>query len=247
MDTAAEEELKTYWCHECDMSVSLTLSSSSSPLLCPHCNTNFLELMDSPFHQNDAVSPLSIFSSPFLHSLIFTTSPNDAVLENDDFGEDLLALVTSKPRAADTVTVIHVTDSMLLNLDPYGVVLCAVCKDEIAVNDKAKILPCNHLYHCDCITPWLLNHDSCPICRFRLVEEEDQGEDGDGGGVRMHLREAVMRLSELMEEDEEDFYGLRTTLNHIAYRHGILHEDSDGSGVSESMIAYGDSGDEQLP
>ncbi|OIW11726.1 hypothetical protein TanjilG_20210 [Lupinus angustifolius] len=63
----------------------------------------------------------------------------------------------------------------------------------------------------------------------------------------MHLREAVMRLSELMEEDEEDFYGLRTTLNHIAYRHGILHEDSDGSGVSESMIAYGDSGDEQLP
>ncbi|CAL0326315.1 unnamed protein product [Lupinus luteus] len=236
------------------MSVCLTLSSSSSPLLCPHCNTtNFLELMDSTFHQNDAVSPLSIFSSPFLHSLIFTTNPNDAVLENDDFGEDLLALVTSKPRATDTVTVIHVTDSMLLNLDPNGVVLCAVCKDEIAVNDKAKILPCNHLYHCDCITPWLLNHDSCPICRFRLVEEEEQGEDGDGGGgggdgdgVRRHLREAMIRLSELMEEDEEDFYGLRTSLNHIAYRHGILHEDSDGFGVSESMIAYGDSGDEQL-
>ncbi|KAK7264248.1 hypothetical protein RJT34_31854 [Clitoria ternatea] len=42
------------------MSVALTTSSSSSsPLLCPHCHTHFLELMDSPFSsQNDAESPL---------------------------------------------------------------------------------------------------------------------------------------------------------------------------------------------
>ncbi|CAL0310833.1 unnamed protein product [Lupinus luteus] len=263
--STAEAELITYWCHECDMSVALTRSQSPSPLLCPHCLTQSLELMDSPFHQNDAASPLSIFDSPFLHSLIFTTNPNDAVSGNDVVVEDPLSLLypttltPSKPRASETVPVIAVTSSLLLNLDPNGVVLCAVCKDDIAVNDNAMTLPCNHLYHSDCITPWLLNHDSCPLCRFRVVEAEEKGEDGGGGGdgerareIRRQLTVAMARLLELMEEeDEEDLYGLRTTLNHIASRNGILHEDSDGSVVNESVIVsvggVGDGGEEQLP
>ncbi|OIW05361.1 hypothetical protein TanjilG_28826 [Lupinus angustifolius] len=259
--STAEAELITYWCHECDMSVALTPSQSSSPLLCPHCLTQSLELMDSPFHQNDAASPLSIFDSPFLHSLVFTTNPNDAVSGNDVVVQDPLALlypttlIASKPRASETVPVIVVTESLLLNLDPNGVVLCAVCKDDIAVNDKAMILPCNHLYHSDCITPWLLNHDSCPLCRFRVVDGEEKGEEGGGGDgdrtreIRRQLTVAMARLLELMEEEEEeDLYGLRTTLNHIASRNGILHEDSGGSGVSESVIvSIGGGGDEQLP
>nr|CAD1826165.1 unnamed protein product [Ananas comosus var. bracteatus] len=37
----------TFWCHVCDMSVSL-LPSPSPPLLCPHCRGDFLEEMDAP-------------------------------------------------------------------------------------------------------------------------------------------------------------------------------------------------------
>ncbi|KAK7243460.1 hypothetical protein RIF29_38257 [Crotalaria pallida] len=268
MTTAAEAaDLKTYWCHECDMSVSLTLSPSPSPLLCPHCNTNFLELMDSPFPLNDAASSpfTSLFDSPLFHQFILTTNPNDAVLdnenENDVVRDPLLSLLSptskSKPRAAESVPLVIVTSSLLFQLDSNGVVSCAVCKDDVSVDDEAKILPCNHLYHSDCITPWLVSHDSCPLCRFRLVAEEgERDEDGDGDGersgeIRRQLRAAMARLSELMEEEEEeDFYGLRTTLNHIASRHGILQEveDSDGSGVSdESVIVSGGGGNEQLP
>ncbi|KAE9621463.1 hypothetical protein Lal_00042069 [Lupinus albus] len=258
--STAEADLITYWCHECDMSVALTPSQSPSPLLCPHCLTQSLELMDSPFHQNDAASPLSIFDSPFLHSLIFTTNLNDVVVEDPLSLLYPTTLTPSKPRASETVPVIAVTSSLLLNLDPNGVVLCAVCKDDIAVNDNAKILPCNHLYHSDCITPWLLSHDSCPLCRFRVVEAEAKREEGGGGDgdgernreIRRQLTVAMARLLELMEEEEEeDLYGLRTTLNHIASRNGILHEDSDDSGVRETVIVSvggggGDGGDEQL-
>ncbi|XP_015932558.1 E3 ubiquitin-protein ligase RING1-like [Arachis duranensis] len=261
---AEESELNTYWCHECDMSVALS-SSRSSPLMCPHCRTHFLELMDSP-SQNDAVAPLSslsLFDSPFFHRLIHhhlvsnsntntTDSPNDDVAFEDPLSLLSPSLISSKTASskssATAVPVILVTSALLSQLDPTGVVSCAVCKDDIEIDEEAKQLPCNHLYHSDCITPWLELHDSCPLCRFRLsaAEEEAEGEEEDGfdgaltsSEIRSQLRAAMVRLSELMEEEEDDFYGLRTTLNHIASRHGLI--GSNGASVVSEEGEGGDS------
>ncbi|RYR49545.1 hypothetical protein Ahy_A07g036058 [Arachis hypogaea] len=237
---AEESELNTYWCHECDMSVALS-SSRSSPLMCPHCRTHFLELMDSP-SQNDAVAPLSslsLFDSPFFHRLIHHHLVSNSNTNTTD---------TSSKSSATAVPVILVTSALLSQLDPTGVVSCAVCKDDIEIDEEAKQLPCNHLYHSDCITPWLELHDSCPLCRFRLsaAEEEAEGEEEDGldgaltsSEIRSQLRAAMVRLSELMEEEEDDFYGLRTTLNHIASRHGLI--GSNGASVVSEEGEGGDS------
>ncbi|XP_058723134.1 uncharacterized protein LOC131594950 [Vicia villosa] len=209
-------ELKTYWCHECDMSVSLTSSSSPSPLLCPQCHTHFLELMDSPFSQNDADSFLP---SSSLFDVVF----QDALL--------LLAPPPSKTRTETIIPIITVTETLLSLLDPNGVVLCAVCKDAISVDEEAKQLPCDHLYHSDCITPWLRLRSSCPLCRFRISEDEDEDENDeddeeDVNGADM-MREMMARMSEL---SEDDFYGLRMTLNYIASRHELLHSNASGGG-----------------
>lgn len=45
---------------------------------------------------------------------------------------------------------------------------CAVCKDEIVVVEKVRRLPCAHLYHGDCIVPWLSIRNTCPLCRYEL-------------------------------------------------------------------------------
>ncbi|CAH2055300.1 unnamed protein product [Thlaspi arvense] len=53
-----------------------------------------------------------------------------------------------------------------------GNMVCAVCKDEMAIGEKVRRLPCRHCFHGDCIVPWLGIRNTCPLCRFELPTDD---------------------------------------------------------------------------
>jgi len=49
---------------------------------------------------------------------------------------------------------------------------CSVCKEEYVLGEPVLQVPCAHLFHGDCLLPWLRQHNSCPTCRFELPTDD---------------------------------------------------------------------------
>jgi len=41
---------------------------------------------------------------------------------------------------------------------------CAVCKEDLLLDEEVTVLPCKHSYHFDCVSKWLEEHDVSPCC-----------------------------------------------------------------------------------
>mmetsp|Transcript_30893 Transcript_30893/g.49984 ORF Transcript_30893/g.49984 Transcript_30893/m.49984 type:complete len:241 (+) Transcript_30893:164-886(+) len=48
---------------------------------------------------------------------------------------------------------------------------CSICINDYQVNEELRALPCAHVFHRDCIDPWLKGKPTCPLCKLDLVEE----------------------------------------------------------------------------
>ncbi len=54
---------------------------------------------------------------------------------------------------------------------------CAVCCSNINLGENAQLIPCGHMYHPDCIKPWFMQHNTCPICRYELPTDDPYYEE----------------------------------------------------------------------
>jgi len=65
--------------------------------------------------------------------------------------------------AIDSLPTIEIDDTHLA-MESH----CAVCKEAFELATAVREMPCKHIYHPECILPWLALHNSCPVCRHEL-------------------------------------------------------------------------------
>lgn len=52
---------------------------------------------------------------------------------------------------------------------------CGICMDEYKVNERLRLLNCEHMFHCKCVDKWLLTQSNqCPICRKEVLVDVDK-------------------------------------------------------------------------
>ena len=68
---------------------------------------------------------------------------------------------------AAAVSAVDCLPTVIANeeLVAQGMLLCAVCQNEISIGMRVKQLRCNHLFHRNCIRKWYYRRLSCPLCR----------------------------------------------------------------------------------
>lgn len=152
-----------------------------------------------------------LLDSPYLHRLIHQLTNNNA--GDINVGPSMTCQHPTAKSAIEAIPSIKITECMI---QLESVILCAVCKEQFVIDNEAKQLPCNHIYHEDCILPWLKSHNSCPVCRFKMPSESPSG-------VKVRRRRDRLgnaRYADFLGDDE--FYGFGSTLRHIARRHRLV-------------------------
>ena len=166
-----------YWCHICNKKCDILENENN--IKCVDCGKEFVELIYHPdiqriesieFSENlpQGVAELltTIMRSLEDRAIMNTLQQNnmERVL-NESFEEDSAVEKKTSKDYIDTLNVI------LLNNEEIKKE-CAVCHENFTKELKGIKLNCRHIFHKDCILPWLEKQNTCPVCRDEMPIEE---------------------------------------------------------------------------
>ncbi|XP_074963172.1 E3 ubiquitin-protein ligase RNF128 isoform X1 [Phalacrocorax aristotelis] len=80
---------------------------------------------------------------------------------------------------------------------------CVVCIEPYKPNEVVRVLTCNHLFHKNCIDPWLLEHRTCPMCKCNILKALGFEVDTEEGveSVQAAVSSGTPNVSTVNEED----------------------------------------------
>lgn len=82
---------------------------------------------------------------------------------------------------------------------------CPICLNEYEEGVKIRILPCEHVYHIECIDKWLLrNNRLCPVCKRRVIPGDSESENEETSGTSSTDPETQPLLVENEANDQDE-------------------------------------------
>jgi hypothetical protein len=45
---------------------------------------------------------------------------------------------------------------------------CSICQERVQLNENMSVLPCNHVFHYNCLVKWSDHGRNCPLCREEI-------------------------------------------------------------------------------
>ncbi|XP_039003606.1 RING-H2 finger protein ATL33-like [Hibiscus syriacus] len=79
---------------------------------------------------------------------------------------------------------------------------CAVCLEDFEARENVMVTPCNHMFHEECILPWVKDHGHCPVCRFVLSDRIRRTPSSDNNTLNANelLQREMNSIIRAMEE-----------------------------------------------
>mmetsp|Transcript_21099 Transcript_21099/g.29562 ORF Transcript_21099/g.29562 Transcript_21099/m.29562 type:complete len:178 (+) Transcript_21099:200-733(+) len=73
---------------------------------------------------------------------------------------------------------------------------CPICREDFELKDeeknKAARLPCGHVFHGNCIKPWITKQGYCPMCRSALPSDDPK--QSGSQAARRHQQELLAAM-----------------------------------------------------
>ncbi|KAF8107296.1 hypothetical protein N665_0124s0087 [Sinapis alba] len=136
----------------------------------------FSQLM-AEFHlpseiENEAEQhPPEDFEDEYLDYIHYLSSRSNHEMETFGTYDEIFGRVlgnsssTRWPETSEELPVVNLTSEELAE---RGLVVCAICREKLAANERLSELPCRHYYHKECISSWLTRRNTCPLCRHNV-------------------------------------------------------------------------------
>lgn len=140
-------------------------------------------------HFDDPTRPPRSVTMPELEIEPPVNNNNDNINYADvemDSMQNIIEEMTQNDRPGHPPAVTAVIDALprVRISEDHLMQMCPVCKEEFEVEGEARLLPCQHLYHSECIIPWLRLHNTCPVCRQEVRDGNENDDQNDNENER---------------------------------------------------------------
>lgn len=181
------------FCFECGMFFQL---GSVRPPVCTRCQSSFVQFLQGAGDRH-WISADSRAGSGFTFDDALDTSISASL------DEAPLHKTPTQGAFLRALPELKLTEEDIQEREALGAAdprcRCTICRETFAAGETLKKLPCGHEFHDSCCVTWLASHNTCPLCRFKMPEEEDEGQpkQKEGGAA-----EEIARTPSQQARDE---------------------------------------------